>query len=186
MTDRPAGRRAAGWVLLACLSVLLLLGSAAPASAHATLVATDPAEGAVLDVAPQEVTFTFNEPVIGVPAGIQVFDATGDVVASSASVRDAELVVHLDEEVGEGTLVVVWRLVSADGHPIGGSLSFSVGAPSDVVDVPTSSTDADTDAPLPLSMVRWLGYLGLLVAAGVAAFSVLFLPADRHADAARL
>ena len=30
-------------------------------------------------------------------------------------------------------------------------------------------------------MVRWLGYLGLLVAAGVAAFSVLFLPAGRDA-----
>ena len=169
--------RAAHWVLLACLAVLLLLGSAAPASAHATLVSTDPAQGAVLEAAPEEVTFTFNESVIGVPAGIQVFDATGDEVASSASVRDAQLVVALDEEVEEGTLVVVWRLVSADGHPIGGSLSFSVGTPSDVVDVPTAGADADTEAPLLLSVVRWLGYLGLLVGAGVAAFSVLFLPA---------
>ncbi len=162
-----------------------MLGSAAPAAAHATLISTDPADGAVLETAPEQVTFTFNESVIGVPAGIEVFDATGAEVASTASVRKAQLVVGLDEEVGEGTFVVVWRLVSADGHPIGGSLSFSVGQPSAEVDVPTTAAEVDTTAPFLLSVVRWLGYLGLLVAAGVAAFSVLFLPRDRSADDSR-
>jgi len=180
-----ASRRAVGVLLLSCVAFALLVGSATPASAHATLVSTDPAEGAVLEAAPEQVTFTFDESVIGVPAGVQVFDATGEEVASVASVRDAQLVVDLEEEVGEGTLVVVWRLVSADGHPIGGSLSFSVGAPSDNVDVPSGRAEAGTDAPLLLSLVRWLGYLGLLVAAGVAAFSVLFLPPDLRGDAAR-
>ena len=178
-------RRLGGWLLLLPLAAVLLLGAAAPASAHATLIGTDPAQGAVLDAAPERVTFTFNESVIGVPAGITVFDATGEEVASSAAVRDARLLVDLDEEVGQGTLVVVWRLVSADGHPIGGSLSFSVGAPSDVVDVPTTTADATTTAPLQLSVVRWLGYVGLLVAAGVAGFAVLFLPGGRDTDAPR-
>jgi copper transport protein len=181
-----ARTRAAAWLrLLACLGVLLVLVPASPASAHATLVGSDPAQGAVLEAAPEEVTFTFDETVIGVPAGIRVFDATGAEVASSASVRDSELVVAIDEEVGDGTLVVLWRLVSADGHPIGGSLSFSVGAPSDVVDVPTASAEADTEAPLLLGVARWLGYLGLLVGAGVALFSVLFLPSSAPTDAAR-
>lgn len=180
-----ARTRAAAWLLLACLGALLLLVPASPAAAHATLVGSDPAQGAVLETAPEQVRFTFDETVIGVPAGIRVFDATGTEVASSASVRDAELVVAIEEEVGEGTLVVLWRLVSADGHPIGGSLSFSVGAPSDVVDVPTSNADADTEAPLLLSVARWLGYLGLLVGAGAALFSVLFLPSTAPADAAR-
>ncbi|SEC73268.1 copper transport protein [Nocardioides exalbidus] len=164
--------------LLVPLASFLVLGTAAPASAHATLVSTDPAEGAVLDAAPDQVTFTFNEAVIGVPTGIQVFDATGEVVASKATVREAELVVELEDEVGEGTLVVVWRLVSADGHPIGGSLTFSVGEPSATVAVPETSADAGTDAPFVLSLVRWLGYLGLLAAAGLAAFYVLLLPRD--------
>ncbi|GAA1435048.1 copper resistance protein CopC [Mycobacterium cookii] len=140
----------------------------------------------MLETAPEQVTFTFDETVIGVPAGIRVFDATGTEVASSASVRDAELVVALEEEVGDGTLVVLWRLVSADGHPIGGSLSYSVGAPSDVVDVPTADADADTEAPLLLGVSRWLGYLGLLVGAGVALFSVLFLPLSAPADGVRV
>ncbi|MDT0188009.1 FixH family protein [Microbacterium sp. ARD31] len=178
-------RRALGWLVLLPLALVLLLAAAAPASAHATLIGTDPAEGAVLDAAPDRVTFTFNESVIGVPAGIRVFDATGEEVASSATVREAELLVDLEEEVGEGTLVVVWRLVSADGHPIGGSLTFSVGARSDVVDVPTTGADAGTEAPLPLSLARWLGYAGLLVATGVAGFAVLLLPRGPEADGSR-
>jgi copper transport protein len=173
--------------LLLLLAVVgaLLLGPASSAAAHATLLSTDPAEGAVLDVAPERVTFTFNESVIGVPTGIKVFDATGEEVDSSATVRASQLLVDLDEEVADGTLVVLWRLVSADGHPIGGSLTFAVGAPSDVVDVPTTSADADTEAPLLLGLVRGLGYVGLLAAAGVAAFTVLFLPRDRVADRSR-
>lgn len=61
----------------------------------------------MLDAAPERVTFTFNESVIGVPAGIKVFDATGAEVASSASVRASQLLVDLDEEVPDGTLVVL-------------------------------------------------------------------------------
>jgi copper transport protein len=181
----PVRRRGGRPVLLALVCLILLVLAPAPAAAHATLISTDPAEGAVLETAPERVTFTFDESVIGVPAGVRVFDATGDEVASTAKVRDAQLLVDLDEDPGDGTLVVVWRLVSADGHPIGGSLSFSVGTPSDVVDVPTSTADADTEAPLLLSVVRWLGYLGLLVAVGVAVFAVLLLPRDQAADASR-
>ncbi|MFI9485431.1 copper resistance protein CopC [Promicromonospora sp. NPDC052451] len=177
--------RAGGWLLLLALVCALVLGPAGSAAAHATLLSTDPAEGAVLDTAPERVTFTFDESVIGVPAGIRVFDATGAELDSTATVRGSRLLVDLDAEVPDGTLVVLWRLVSADGHPIGGSLSFSVGAPSDVVDLPPTGADAGTEAPVVLSLVRGAGYVGLLVAAGVAAFSVLFLPRDRIADPAR-
>ncbi|MEU4363508.1 copper resistance protein CopC [Promicromonospora sp. NPDC023987] len=185
MTRRGKGRRTGSWLLLLAVVCALLLGPANSAAAHATLLSTDPAEGAVLDAAPERVTFTFNESVIGVPAGIKVFDATGDEVDSSASVRESQLLVDLDEEVADGTLVVLWRLVSEDGHPIGGSLTFAVGAPSDVVDVQTTGADAGTDAPVLLGLVRGLGYVGLLLAAGVAAFSVLLLPRDRGADRSR-
>ncbi|BDZ41994.1 copper-binding protein [Paraoerskovia sediminicola] len=172
-------------VLLLAVAVGLVLGSAGSAAAHANLLSTDPAEGAVLETAPERVTFTFDESVIGVPAGIKVFDATGAEIASSASVDASRLFVDIDGEVPDGTLVVLWRLVSEDGHPIGGSLSFAVGAPSAVVDVSTTGADADTDAPLLLVAVRAIGYLGLLVAAGAAVFSVLFLPRDVGADTSR-
>ena len=72
---------------------------------------------------------------------------------------------------------MVWRLVSADGHPIGGSLSFS-SAPR-----ATSSTSRRPATATPTHPSCWAccagwRYLGLLVAAGVAAFAALFLPAE--------
>ena len=56
---RPAGGRVKRIGLLVALLVGLLLtgvGTAGPASAHATLVSTDPGEGARLDSSPDEVT----------------------------------------------------------------------------------------------------------------------------------
>ena len=118
---------------------VLALGTAAPASAHATLISTDPAQGAVLDAAPERIVFTFDESVVGVPDGVQVFDAQGAPVTSSAAVSGPELSVRLTEPVGDGTLVVAWRVVSEDGHPISGSLSFAIGAPSATVTSPEDS-----------------------------------------------
>ncbi len=165
---------AAAWVLF----------TAGPASGHATLIRTDPAQGAVLESAPERIRFTFNEENIGTPEGVQVFDAQGGEIESSATVRGSVLEVDLTEEVGDGTLVVVWRVVSEDGHPVGGSLSFSVGAPSGQVEQPPTSS-APISVPWGLSLVRWLGYVGLLVATGLVGFTLLFLPASHLADRAR-
>lgn len=170
-------RRVAALLVVLAAMAAVVIGGAGPASAHATLVATDPAEGAVLADAPEQVTFTFNEAVIGVPTGVRVYDARGGEVASSASVSGSQLFVSLDEEVGDGTLVVVWRLVSEDGHPIGGSLTFSVGAPSATVEKPPVG-DVDPDAPWTLSLARWIGYVGLLAGAGLVWFAVILLPAS--------
>ena len=132
---RPRRGRAALLGLIAIVA-MLVLGPAGPASAHATLISTDPAEGTVLEAAPDRIGFTFSESVLGVPDGVKVFDAQGEPVESSSAVSGRQLDVTLAEEVGDGTLVVVWRVVSEDGHPITGSLSFSVGAQSATVTRP--------------------------------------------------
>ena len=44
------------------IALLLLVGLAAPASAHAVLVGTNPPGGTVLETAPGVVTITFSEP----------------------------------------------------------------------------------------------------------------------------
>ncbi|MFD5314615.1 copper resistance protein CopC, partial [Streptomyces ardesiacus] len=50
-------------MLLGTVLLLFLLGTAAPASAHAALDGTDPGDGAVLERAPAHVTLTFSESV---------------------------------------------------------------------------------------------------------------------------
>ncbi len=173
-TDRPRRRGAATLVVVAVAAVIAL-AAAGPAAAHASLVSTDPAEGAVLDTAPEQVVLTFNEPIVSVPDGVTVFAATGDEIDSTATARDSDLVVSLDGDLGQGTTVVVWRVVSADGHPIAGSLTFSVGAPSQVVVTPAGAGPATGEVPLALSVVRWVGYVGLLVAVGLVWFAALLV-----------
>jgi copper transport protein len=185
-TRRRRRRRAVSLVVaaVAAVAAALLVLPAAPASAHARLIGTDPEEGAVLQTAPESIRFRFNEPVSAVPDGVQVYDAQGDLVSAGATARDDELVVVLDEQAGPGTLVVVWRVVSIDGHPVSGSLSFSIGAPSGAAPAPGPESAA-TDVPMALSLTRWAGYVGLLMAGGLVWFAVLLVPRDAGADRAR-
>jgi copper transport protein len=162
----------------ALLFVTLLLCSARPAGAHADLVSTDPAQGAVLTTAPARVLLTFDEAVRGVPDGVQIFDAQGALVAARTSVTGAELAVDLAGPSGHGTTVLTWRVVSDDGHPISGALTFSVGAPTTpAVATPAGDPSGVPDVPWALTLARWLGYAGLLLAAGLVAFAAFFLPA---------
>lgn len=153
------------------LAVLLLGAGAAPASAHATLLETDPAEGAVLASSPGTVTFTFDEPVATVPDGVQVFDAAGEPVASEASARDEQLTVEVPDELADGTYVIAWRAVSTDSHVIAGSLTFSVGAPSETVIPPgAGAPGSDTGLRTLIAVVQGVDYVALLLAGGLVLF----------------
>lgn len=186
MTPRlPWARsRWASLVTVLAAVVLLVLGSAPPAQAHATVVSTDPAAGEVLPTAPDTVRLTFSEPVATVPDGVVVYDAASEVVATSATVDGDDLVVGLTGEVGQGTLVLTYRVVSKDGHPISGSLIFSVGAPSPTIQEPPRTETGTASVPATLSVVRGIGYVGLFLGAGLVWFAVLFLPADRATERA--
>ncbi|WP_435769810.1 copper resistance CopC/CopD family protein [Nocardioides sp. SYSU DS0651] len=157
-------------LVTATTSLLWVVVAAAPASAHATLVSTDPTEGAVLPEAPTEVTFTFDEPVKLVPRAVQAFDAAGDPVEVEAEARDEVVIGALPDDLADGTYVVAWRVVSTDGHPIAGSLTFHVGAPSPTVQPPKlGGSDGGVLSALQ-SVVLAVDYAALLLAGGLALF----------------
>jgi copper transport protein len=168
---RPAVRRwalralAVGW-----LAALALVLGAPPAAAHASLISSDPAEGEVLAEAPDDVVFTFDERVSLIDGSIQVFDAAGEAVESSAAGEDEVVTADLPDELSNGTYVVAWRVVSADGHPISGSLTFSIGAPSETVVPPDLDTGPEAGTKTDLGISQGLGYAGLLLAVGLFIF----------------
>ncbi len=172
-----AGCRSWRAVAAALVAALAVLVPAAPASAHASLVSTDPADGSLLDEAPSEVVLTFNEPVRLTAQAITVYDATGQPVASDASASGTAVTVDLAEDaLGRGTYVMGWFVVSADGHPVSGSLTFSVGERSDeVVDVP-AGPESSRWVDAVLGVTQAVTYAGLLVATGLAVFVALVLP----------
>lgn len=158
------------YLLAVLVAALAVVGSAGPASAHATLVSTDPAEGAVLPEAPGEVTFTFDEAVQLVPEGLLAFDAEGRRVDIDPSAKGVDVTGELPGDLDDGTYVVTWRVVSADGHPIAGSLTFHVGSPSPKVVAPQTGPADPGAVPLVQGIVHGIDYAALLLAGGLAVF----------------
>ncbi|WP_061294171.1 copper resistance protein CopC [Herbidospora cretacea] len=175
---RPV-HRTPGWVrlsatptwavlLLAVVLVLLLPGTA---DAHAVLKSTDPADGQVLAQAPRTITATFNEAVSLAPKGNVLLDSAGrPVPADVRSVNDT-VVYTPASTLAEGTYIVSWRVVSADTHPVGGGISFSVGKPSaSTVAVP--DVVANREVNLLRIGAEVLRYGGMLGFAGLTAFGL--------------
>lgn len=174
-----AGRtvlRAVGAVLL---GLLFVLGAGvAPAQAHAELLSTNPEDGAVLDTAPATVELRFNEPVQLIEDAMRLFPGDGDPVVLTARTVDTTVTITLPDELGEGAYALAYRVVSADGHPIGGALTFQIGD-GDYTVPDTSTVPADpvvTDTIV--SILTVAQYLGLLLLAGLLCFDRVVLRRD--------
>lgn len=131
MRPAPAGRPALR-VLAVLVLLLLLAGLAGPraAFAHAGLVSSEPADGAVLEAAPAAITLRFNEPVRPLVARLIGPDGRTVLLGVPQTAGDGALVLALPAGLARGTHVLSWRVTSDDGHPVAGGQSFSVGAPS--------------------------------------------------------
>ncbi|WP_165821174.1 FixH family protein [Nocardioides gansuensis] len=188
MTDVP--RRSSRWrairlVTAAAACLLAVVSTAPPAAAHATLLSTDPVDGAVLAESPGAATFSFDEPVTVAADAVRVFDAAGEPVESTATTRDRVMTVDLPDELADGSYVVAWRVVSADGHPVAGSLTFAVGEPSPRVEPPPVAELDDPAVTTALSITQAIVYLGLFLTVGLAVFLAFLLPAGVRADRPR-
>jgi copper transport protein len=159
--------------LVAALAILvgvLALGTTA-ASAHATLESSSPADGQSVLTSPSEIRITFSEAVTTISGGLSVLDADGKTVdtGNSEIVGGRTLVAPISETLSDGTYVATYRVLSADGHPVSGSILFGVGNGAlDRSAQPSSSGDRLWEIIGGIS--RFIMYLAALVAAGVAFF----------------
>ncbi|MFD7436859.1 copper resistance CopC/CopD family protein [Streptomyces sp. NPDC059861] len=172
----PAGllRRLRRPLLLVAVPALLLLGGAAPASAHAALGRTDPGDGAVLDSAPRHLTLTFTESVGLLDDSVRVIDPENRPVDTGGAAHPGDRAdtvrVGLPTGLADGTYTVAWRVVSADSHPVSGAFIFSVGEPSATTAAVTGPTEDPATASL-YNIARYAAYGGLALLIGVAVFT---------------
>lgn len=127
------------------LSAFLVLIGTTPASAHAALTSSDPADGATVAADLERVKLTFNEaPLAGLEAGLRVEVRDDDGTdESSGAVTVEGTTMSKAVSLSPGPHTVVWRYVSPDGHPIEGQLAFTVEpAASQSVPAPTTSPTA--------------------------------------------
>ncbi|TIM62909.1 MAG: copper resistance protein CopC, partial [Mesorhizobium sp.] len=92
-------------------------------------VTTEPTDGAVLAQSPAQFSLTFSEPVSPLMLTLVRPDGT-PVPLTSFRLNGQTLDIDNPQRLGSGTHVLSWRVISADGHPVGGSVLFSIGAPS--------------------------------------------------------
>jgi methionine-rich copper-binding protein CopC len=103
----------------------LLVGAASSAQAHNILVGTSPANGTITKVVPPQVTLTFNEPALAVGTEIIVSGPGGPVQTGAAVLLNNTVTEHLQAGSPAGQYTVLWRVTSADGHPVSGKFSFT-------------------------------------------------------------
>ena len=159
---------------------LFAAAAAAPAAwAHARVVSTTPRDGAVLASAPSQVTIRFDE-TVRVQGGTVVVANRGkrSVVAREVRSRGSTVVIPL-RKLRDGDYTVRWRVLSDDGHIVGGVFAFAVGAGRAS---PTAALSAGGTSLTRNVISRWFFFTGLLVAVGVALFVPLaWRPALRTA-----
>ncbi|PTM95548.1 copper resistance CopC/CopD family protein [Streptomyces sp. VMFN-G11Ma] len=172
MTQTTTPRRMRILVLL-CLTVIgVLLAGAGPASAHAALTGSDPAQGVVVDTAPSQVTLTFSEKVATSDDSLRVLDPKGKRVdaGNPANVSGTSYAVKLKGGLSDGTYTVSWQVVSADSHPVAGAFTFSIGAPSSTSVKAVGQEVGGGVVGWLYGFGRYMSYAGFIVMVGGAAF----------------
>ena len=159
-----------------------------PSTKHATLVSSEPVANSHLASPPTRVRLVYSEPIEGKLAKVTIVPATAApiVLRAGADPRDVHAVIAPVDALGPGTYKVEWRVVSADGHPVDGTFSFTVGdttvsAPAAPLTPPQPAQPAPREepevwgpaafgAPIIPAMLRGAGLGALMAATGLLLF----------------
>ena len=112
--------------------------------AHADLVTANPADGAVLTVAPTTITLTFSEALDATKSSVALISAYGTVatgkVSGDGTVMTLGPLVQDGRPLGPGGYEIRWTSVAADGDVLRGRLTFTVSEPTPAPRTPEPST----------------------------------------------
>lgn len=168
------------------LAVLLLalgavLSQAGPAAAHAELTSATPTDGARLATSPAAVRLTFDEAVEVVQGGVRVLDESGSSMPTGAARHPTghpeQVESPLTQPLSPGTFVVEWRVLSDDGHPVEGSLAFTVGGVTRALPGAPGIRASARDMTASMLVARFVVLTGLTALVGGLGFLWLCWPA---------
>ncbi|SDP77295.1 copper resistance CopC family protein [Lentzea jiangxiensis] len=154
-----------------------VLGTAAPAAAHNALISSDPKDKTSLEVGPSSVTLTFDQDVQG-GAGVNtitVVDANGGhyEAPGDPTIKDTAVSAKVNALGKAGQYKIGYRILSADGHPVSGELTFTLtrdgtGTPTTPAN-PDSASGGGSGDGLPI----WVWIVGAVVLLGGGVFFAL-------------
>ncbi|MEX0949432.1 MAG: copper resistance protein CopC [Acidimicrobiia bacterium] len=176
---RPKDIRRVGVVAL--LGVAFVIIAAGPASAHASLLESNPAPGEVLQTSPKSISLSFSEPVDASFDAIRVYDSDSKRVgAGEVKTRNNLVTLPLDE-LKNGSYAVTYRVSSSDSHPVTGAFTFQVGNAGNASSPRAQALaerllgieSGDQAVGALYGFTRWLLFSGLALMIGCAAFGVI-------------
>jgi copper resistance protein C len=121
------------WSLLAAglLALLALLFTSGTAAAHDVVTGSDPAEGTTVATAPTQVSVTFDQaPQPGLATLTVVGPDGAHHEQGPVTTRGDVVSVPVGPLPTAGAYEIGYRIVSSDGHPVSGSIAFTLTNPS--------------------------------------------------------
>jgi copper transport protein len=186
------------WVVLLGTVMVGAIPSTASAQprpvSHARLVESSPRPFSTVPESPETIVLRFDEPVESALATMQIYDESERLVQSPEVVGGGfdygdELTANPDL-LEPGTYVVLWRVVSGDGHTVEGAFPFTIGREGTgadqqvLLDAVVSGVDSTRSLSVALGLARWLAYLGFVAIIGVLVVAAgTSLVADRRVSA---
>ncbi|MFI9756445.1 copper resistance protein CopC [Streptomyces sp. NPDC051963] len=141
---RRAARVAARGIAVPAAALAVLAIAAPLAAAHTELDVSSPGTKAALAGLPPQVTLTFSDEMTQKYAKIAVTGPDGESSASGEpEVQGRTVTLPLESGSPAGRYTVGYRVVSADGHPITGSYTFTVKAAGNPSPSPRAEQSAD-------------------------------------------
>jgi copper transport protein len=135
-------------------ALLLAMGVATEAAAHAALVVVEPRDGSVLAEVPKAIELRFNENVTA--GAVNLMGPDGKVRTDATVEAEGDAIkVAPPKDLPDGTSIISYRVISQDGHPVAGSVTFSIGTP--------TATKPPEDLETGISGLIWLSRVGLYV-----------------------
>lgn len=159
------GGNGASWRIgrLLTLALLALAFQVSAAFAHAALNGSTPRDGSMLETVPSEFSLVFSEPVSPLALKLVRPDGTSTDL-DGFELKDRTLEIAAPDDLGRGTHILTWRVVSADGHPVGGSVIFSIGEAS--ARIPAIADDIDWTVRIGVWLSKTVLYAGLFIGIG--------------------
>lgn len=171
-------RRVVSLLLTGLVAGGVVLGTATTAFAHNVLVGSDPKDGSRLESGPAAITLTFDQPVqagekfntvtVTGPEGTR-WEAEGE-----PTVKNNSVVFPVRPLGPAAEYTIGYRVLSADGHPVTGSIKFTLtkagaGTPAPAPADPGSAPVPDGAGGVPI----WVWIVGAVVLLGGGAFLAL-------------
>ena len=182
-------RRVVSLLLTGLVAGAAVLGTATPAFAHNVLISSDPRDGAQLEAGPASITLTFDQPVqagekfntvtVTGPEGTR-WEADGE-----PTVKNSSVVFPIRPLGPAAEYTVGYRILSADGHPVTGSLKFTLTKAGDGTPAPASASTAEGSSPSGGGVPIWVWIVGAAVLLAGGAFLALRGGADAGKESGR-